>query len=416
MKIKKVILLFFLLDILILAGAAAGQAAAPTYFPDTEIKEELLQVKYEFKIIEIRKEIEKDIKIEGIYDKDSKQNSLNFYSEKDYIEIIDPVSSSYIMAKYLNEKKSSQKIIKPEVVVSIFEKASIEVSEITLNLKEDLSHRKKLQLSLIPKKISVEEQEIISDLVIEVDSNSYFNTTIKLKEREEILAGFLLINETLDSGDSQNKLFAVYLQAKFIGGLDELDKRPVLSTGGLSKIISRPQIEENFRDNYMLVLIGENKYFKSNINLKSNYIINFLLVKDELINIGLGTPIFSELIIESNLLFNKENEFYLSLGLNEEINFNDYLYAGAGIYPLVYMVGEKDLGQYEYWVETGFYFFGNKKGQRDKILIKYQNRKIFKNLKVELHGKISEELDLLLANQMNLKGEDLWQIGFKLNF
>ncbi|MFW5856139.1 MAG: hypothetical protein ACOCVB_02575, partial [Bacillota bacterium] len=77
---------------------------------------------------------------------------------------------------------------------------------------------------------------------------------------------------------------------------------------------------------------------------------------------------------------------------------------------------EKDLGQYEYWVETGFYFFGNKKGQRDKILIKYQNRKIFKNLKVELHGKISEELDLLLANQMNLKGEDLWQIGFKLNF
>ena len=212
MKLKTVLHLILILDILILAGAAAGQAAAPisNYKPEEMISEstvdlkideifiknEYIQIKYIFKIIEISKKAQTKMSLDELfYDKSSK-GKIDFYSNEEIVEFLDPVSLNNLKIEYTDKNNFSYSIIEPEIIVSLFENASIEVNEEIMNITDEeefIRSENKLNLSLFTRNISRDQKIITTDLRVETKNNTFLNTTVKTINGEENLVGILVM-------------------------------------------------------------------------------------------------------------------------------------------------------------------------------------------------------------------------------
>lgn len=430
MKLKTVLHLILILDILILAGAAAGQAAAPisNYRPEEIISEsaadlkideifiknEYIQIKYIFKIIEISKKAQTKMNLDELfYDKSSK-GKIDFYSNDEIVEFLDPVSLNNIKIEYKDKNNFSYSIIEPEIIVSLFENASIEVNEEVMNITDEeefIRLENKLNLTLFTRNISRDQKIITTDLRVETKDNTFLNTTIKTINGEENLVGILVINNS-DLARNQKKLYAVYIKAISLRKLSK-DNNKIINLDGLNNIVSST-IFDNKRDEekYILLFIGENNSIKSKIVFKREFALYLDYEEDDYIMLGVDKTMFSKLNLELNAYTWNQIEYYLSLGVNEEVRVSPYFSLGAGVYPIVYEVESEKFQEEYYWVNAKIFIFNEK----NQISLFYQQKNEKEDLRLELSRKFWNNLDIILANEINKDRKEEWELGLKWNF
>ena len=431
MKLKTVLHLILILDILILAGAAAGQAAAPisNYKPEEMISEstvdlkideifiknEYIQIKYIFKIIEISKKAQTKMSLDELfYDKSSK-GKIDFYSNEEIVEFLDPVSLNNLKIEYTDKNNFSYSIIEPEIIVSLFENASIEVNEEIMNITDEeefIRSENKLNLSLFTRNISRDQKIITTDLRVETKNNTFLNTTVKTINGEENLVGILVINNS-DLARSQKKIYAVYLKAISLRELSK-DNNKIINLDGLNNIVSSTIFNNKKRgeEKYILLFIGENNSIKSKIVFKREYALYLDYEENDYIMLGLDKTMFSKLNLELNVYAWNKNEYNLSLGVNEEVRVNSYFSLGAGVYPIVYEVKSEKFQDEYYWVNAKIFIFNEK----NKINVFYQEKNEKEVLRLELSRKFWDNLDIILANEINKDRKEEWELGLKWNF
>lgn len=431
MKLKTVLHLILILDILILAGAAAGQAAAPisNYRPEEMtsestvdlkideifIKNEYIQIKYIFKIIEISKKAQTKMSLDELfYDKSSK-GKIDFYSNEEIVEFLDPVSLNNLKIEYTDKNNFSYSIIEPEIIVSLFENASIEVNEEIMNITDEeefIRSENKLNLSLFTRNISRDQKIITTDLRVESKDNTFLNTTVKTINGEENLVGILVINNS-DLARSQKKIYAVYLKAISLRELSK-DNNKIINLDGLNNIVSSTIFNNKKRgeEKYILLFIGENNSIKSKIVFKKEYALYLDYEENDYIMLGLDKTMFSKLNLELNVYAWNKNEYYLSLGVNEEVRVNPYFSLGAGVYPIVYEVESEKFQEEYYWVNAKIFIFNEK----NQINLFYQQKNEKEDLRLELSRKFWDNLDIILANEINKDRKEEWELGLKWNF
>ena len=431
MKLKTVLHLILILDILILAGAAAGQAAAPisNYRPEEMISEstvdlkideifiknEYIQIKYIFKIIEISKKTQTKMSLDELfYDKSSK-GKIDFYSNEEIVEFLDPVSLNNLKIEYTDKNNFSYSIIEPEIIVSLFENASIEVNEEIMNITDEeefIRSENKLNLSLFTRNISSDQKIITTDLRVETKNNTFLNTTVKTINGEENLVGILVINNS-DLARSQKKIYAVYLKAISLRELSK-DNNKIINLDGLNNIVSSTIFNNKKRgeEKYILLFIGENNSIKSKIVFKREYALYLDYEENDYIMLGLDKTMFSKLNLELNVYAWNKNEYYLSLGVNEEVRVNPYFSLGAGVYPIVYEVKSEKFQDEYYWVNAKIFIFNDK----NQINVFYQQKNEKEVLRLELSRKFWDNLDIILANEINKDRKEEWELGLKWNF
>lgn len=431
MKLKTVLHLILILDILILAGAAAGQAAAPisNYRPEEMISEstvdlkideifiknEYIQIKYIFKIIEISKKAQTKMSLDELfYDKSSK-GKIDFYSNEEIVEFLDPVSLNNLKIEYTDKNNFSYSIIEPEIIVSLFENASIEVNEEIMNITDEeefIRSENKLNLSLFTRNISRDQKIITTDLRVETKNNTFLNTTVKTINGEENLVGILVINNS-DLARSQKKIYAVYLKAISLRELSK-DNNKIINLDGLNNIVSSTIFNNKKRgeEKYILLFIGENNSIKSKIVFKREYALYLDYEENDYIMLGLDKTMFSKLNLELNVYAWNKNEYNLSLGVNEEVRVNSYFSLGAGVYPIVYEVKSEKFQDEYYWVNAKIFIFNEK----NQINLFYQQKNEKEDLRLELSRKFWDNLDIILANEINKDRKEEWELGLKWNF
>lgn len=431
MKLKTVLHLILILDILILAGAAAGQAAAPisNYRPEEMISEstvdlkideifiknEYIQIKYIFKIIEISKKAQTKMSLDELfYDKSSK-GKIDFYSNEEIVEFLDPVSLNNLKIEYTDKNNFSYSIIEPEIIVSLFENASIEVNEEIMNITDEeefIRSENKLNLSLFTRNISRDQKIITTDLRVETKNNTFLNTTVKTINGEENLVGILVINNS-DLARSQKKIYAVYLKAISLRELSK-DNNKIINLDGLNNIVSSTIFNNKKRgeEKYILLFIGENNSIKSKIVFKREYALYLDYEENDYIMLGLDKTMFSKLNLELNVYAWNKNEYNLSLGVNEEVRVNSYFSLGAGVYPIVYEVKSEKFQDEYYWVNAKIFIFNDK----NQINVFYQQKNEKEDLRLELSRKFWDNLDIILANEINKDRKEEWELGLKWNF
>lgn len=431
MKLKTVLHLILILDILILAGAAAGQAAAPisNYRPEEMISEstvdlkideifiknEYIQIKYIFKIIEISKKAQTKMSLDELfYDKSSK-GKIDFYSNEEIVEFLDPVSLNNLKIEYTDKNNFSYSIIEPEIIVSLFENASIEVNEEIMNITDEeefIRSENKLNLSLFTRNISRDQKIITTDLRVETKNNTFLNTTVKTINGKENLVGILVINNS-DLARSQKKIYAVYLKAISLRELSK-DNNKIINLDGLNNIVSSTIFNNKKRgeEKYILLFIGENNSIKSKIVFKREYALYLDYEENDYIMLGLDKTMFSKLNLELNVYAWNKNEYNLSLGVNEEVRVNSYFSLGAGVYPIVYEVKSEKFQDEYYWVNAKIFIFNEK----NQINLFYQQKNEKEDLRLELSRKFWDNLDIILANEINKDRKEEWELGLKWNF
>lgn len=431
MKLKTVLHLILILDILILAGAAAGQAAAPisNYRPEEMISEstvdlkideifiknEYIQIKYIFKIIEISKKAQTKMSLDELfYDKSSK-GKIDFYSNEEIVEFLDPVSLNNLKIEYTDKNNFSYSIIEPEIIVSLFENASIEVNEEIMNITDEeefIRSENKLNLSLFTRNISRDQKIITTDLRVETKNNTFLNTTVKTINGKENLVGILVINNS-DLARSQKKIYAVYLKAISLRELSK-DNNKIINLDGLNNIVSSTIFNNKKRgeEKYILLFIGENNSIKSKIVFKREYALYLDYEENDYIMLGLDKTMFSKLNLELNVYAWNKNEYNLSLGVNEEVRVNSYFSLGAGVYPIVYEVKSEKFQDEYYWVNAKIFIFNDK----NQINVFYQQKNEKEDLRLELSRKFWDNLDIILANEINKDRKEEWELGLKWNF
>ena len=438
MKLKTVLHLILILDIVILAGAAAGQAAAPISVFSSELlasdyntsdsinnkniesifsKNEHLQVKYFLKIIEVSREIEKGIDFTDFFYDNTKKGSIGFYSRDQIFELLDPISLNNLKINYEDEKNINYSIIEPEIIVSIFEKASIEVNEEILNInqgEELIKFKAALNLSLFTENISKDKKIITVNFSIENKGQASFNSTLNLVSGKESLVGFLAINKEkkIDFAPSQSKLFVVYIKAVSFMPTDNYSTQ-IIKLDGLDNIISST-ILDDIRDqkNYISLISGEDKLLKSKLVFKRNFAFYLDYKENNYISLGLDRNLFSDLNLEFNIYNSQENDYFLSLGLNEKVIISPYLLLGAGVYPVVYDLEDEAYKKNYYWAKMKIFILNDK----NSILIYYQNKFNKEEVKVEIAKEIRKNVELILANKINSKREEGWKVGLKWKF
>jgi len=433
MKLKTALHLILILGILILAGAAAGQAAAPISAFDPEemmpgyidnsnndeafLKNEHLQIKYIFKIIEISKKYQSSMRLnELLYDKNS-TGKINFYSNKQILEFIDPVSLNNLKIEYKDENDFSYSIIEPEIIVSLFETASISVNEEILNITEEdefFRSENKLYLSLFTRNISRDSQLITTEFRLETKENTFLDTTLNIINGKDSLVGMLVLknNNNINFVPSQTKLYVVYLKAI---SLKELNKNNnhIINLDGLNNIVSSSIFEEKRnQEKYILIFIGENKSIKSKIVVKNEIALYFEFEENEYAMLGLDKTIFSILNLEINAYTWDKVKYFISLGLNEEVNVNSYFSLGAGLYPIVYETESEKFQKEHYWLNAKIFVFNDK----NKIILHYEKRNDKENFRIEFSREFWDKIDLIVANKVTQKRKEEWELGFKWKF
>jgi len=415
MKLKIAFHLILILGILILAGAAAGQAAAPisTYNQENEY----LQVKYIFKIIEISKQKQSIIRLNELFFDNSSKSGIDFYNRKQVLEFLDPVSLNNLKIEYNKDNNFSYSIIEPEIIVSLFERASIEVNEEVLNIDDEdelFKSENKLFLSLFTSNISVNKQIITTDFTIETKENNFLNTTLNLVNGEENLVGILTIknNNTINFVPNQSKFYAVYLKANFLKELTK-ENNEIINLDGLNNIVSSFNFDKvREQEKYIVLFLGKNNSVKSKIVFKNDFALYFGFKENEYMNLGLDNNIFSDLNFELNFYSCNEKEYFLSLGVNEEIKIHPYFSLGAGFYPIVFEIEKEKFKNHYYWVNAKIFVFNNK----NKIQFYYRERNEKKVFRTEISRELGDKIDIILVNNIYQKRKEEWEVGLKWNF
>ena len=433
MKLKTALHLILILDILLLAGAAAGQAAAPISVFDQEksisnslnnltidevfLKNEYLQVKYIFKIIEVSRETKAGIRLNKLFYNNSEKGSIDFYNQNQVLEFLDPVSLNNLKIEYAEENNFNYLIYEPEIIVSLFERASIEVNEEILNITDEdetFKSENKLYLSLFTKNISKDKHKITTEFILETKDNTVMKSTLNIFDGKESLVGFLVFKNinNINITPSQSKLYVVYLKAISLKKLTKSNNQ-IINLDGLDNIVSSDIFaSRRNHENYILFFSGEKKSLKSKIIFKNDFAFYLGFKENKYMMVSLDRPIFSELNLELNIYTRDEKDYFLSLGVNEEIVINPYFSLGAGVYPVVYGLKSEKYEEYFYWINTQLFVLNDK----NKISIFYQKRNDKEDLRLEIGREIWKNIEVIAAKEIIFNREEAWELGLKWKF
>ena len=280
--------------------------------------------------------------------------------------------------------------------------------------EELIKFKNALNLSLFTENISKDKKIITVNFSIENKGQASFNSTLNLVSGKESLVGFLAINKekNISFVSSQSKLFVVYIKAVSFMPTDNYSSQ-VIKLDGLDNIISST-ILDDIRDqkNYISLILGEDKLLKSKLVFKRNFAFYLDYKENNYISLGLDRNFFSDLNLEFNIYNSQENDYFLSLGLNEKVIISPYLLLGAGVYPVVYDLEDEAYKKNYYWAKMKIFILNDK----NSILIYYQNKFNKEEVKVEIAKEIRKNVELILANKINSKREEGWKVGLKWKF
>lgn len=416
MKFKYRIHLILILVILILAGAAVGQTAASnTHF---EEQDDLLQIKYIIKFIELSTEEQKSLNLINLLYDNSQKDGINFYNSEEVLELVDPEKLYNLKLNFAKEKNYNYRIIDPKLIVSPFERTSIEVTKEILNINDDKNLfylENKLFLSILIKNISEDNKYITTEFNIESNNNNFLNTTVNLKSDTDNLIGILTINKLSEKNlnNKKNKNFIVYLKAL---PYQKQENNQIVDLKNINDLFDFQSLsdKEDKEESFVILYCGNLYFLQSKMVLNNDYSFYLSIKENKFLKFALDKNIIrTNLNLETKIYFEKEKNYFLSVGLNENVEISPFFTLGAGVYPLVYSLEYEKFMTGYYWAKTDL----NLVNKKNTISLIY-NFKNYHSLRVEIKRDFWKNIELILAQEFknDLRIKDKWELGLKVKF
>lgn len=349
-------------DTLFIQGLPEDLVAAERKIQALDQPEQLQQLRYQLTVIDLSTEARDYFHVRTAELSNEVSGEISLLAEEQGIEFY---PASYLNRFNLNFRESreeSLKVARPSLVTTPGERGSLTVSEETFAWSDPEAGWEEMnfQTVITPHQVASTEKRVKTGVEFRSGSTSELATVTWLDVGEEILLGYLNLDQTSKgmeiasrSGAKKSRLLAIYITVM------PVENKEAASLNGLERLVLPEHQSETYsKPGHLQALIGTDltldldfsrQYdgIKTSLDFASRQGTDFM-------RLGLGFSLFSGLELRGTLNFGSEIDTALGFGLTDRVNIAPDLELAAAYYPLMYDFSTGLVSSDQGWVELAY--------------------------------------------------------------